>query len=266
MKYLFEEDLNVLFKDSKRLFLFLDYDGTLTDFVESPALAFLDKYTKSLLRKLSKNRRFVLGIISGRSLQDLQRKVGLKGLLYSGNHGLEVCVRGKSQRCDSKVSKRYLSALDSIKKELSEQLKDIDNVVLEDKEILFAIHYRLASAENVARLKKIFKKTVSPYVQKKVVKVGTGKRLLEIRPNKQFSKFDAVNLFEKTYKKQKDELTIYVGDDTTDEDIFQRMRKQDISIRVEKTNKSKARYFVQSQLEVQQFLSMLIDLTGSSSS
>ncbi|MBN1793943.1 MAG: trehalose-phosphatase [Candidatus Omnitrophica bacterium] len=266
MKYLFEEDFNTLFKTAKRLFLFLDYDGTLTDFIESPALAFLDKYTRSLLRRLSKNRRFILGIISGRGLHDLQRKVGLKGVLYSGSHGLEFYARGKDHRRESQITKRYLIALEDIKKTLGEQLKGIDHVVLEDKEILFAIHYRLASVQNIIRLKKICQRVVSPYVRAKIVRIGTGRRMLEVRPRRQFSKFDAVHFFEKIYKKKKDDLTIYIGDDVTDEDIFRRMHKRDISVRVEKTQKSKARYFVHNQFEVQQFLSALSVLRPFSSS
>ncbi len=43
-----------------------------------------------MLERLAKFPDVHVAIISGRQLDDLQRKVGVEGLTYAGNHGLEI--------------------------------------------------------------------------------------------------------------------------------------------------------------------------------
>src|SRR3989338_7494622 len=74
----------------KYIFLFLDYDGTLTPIVEKPDKASISKRAKNLLESLSKNPVYKIAVISGRSLGDIRRRVGIKGIIYVGNHGIEI--------------------------------------------------------------------------------------------------------------------------------------------------------------------------------
>ena len=79
-----------LLRQAGRVLLLFDYDGTLTPIVDHPDLAVLAPGTKALLAGLSRDGRFILGIISGRSLDDVRARVGVSGLVYAGNHGLEI--------------------------------------------------------------------------------------------------------------------------------------------------------------------------------
>ncbi len=72
------------------VFLFLDYDGTLTPIVSSPAKAVLSEAMRARLRRLKD--KVSLAVISGRSLQDIREKVGVDDLLlcrksWSGDKG-----------------------------------------------------------------------------------------------------------------------------------------------------------------------------------
>lgn len=95
MKYLFAYWNSVRRRIAgKYVVLLLDYDGTLTPIVENPNKALIPEQVKQLLKALSANHRCTLATISGRCLKDIKKKVGLKNIIYSGNHGLEI--QGKS--------------------------------------------------------------------------------------------------------------------------------------------------------------------------
>lgn len=91
MKHLFEswdkikKDIN-----GKYILLFLDYDGTLSPIVNTPDEAVIPRQIQSLLDRLSGDPRCKIAVISGRSLKDIKNKVGLKNIIYSGNHGMEI--------------------------------------------------------------------------------------------------------------------------------------------------------------------------------
>jgi trehalose 6-phosphate phosphatase len=72
----------------KKICIFLDYDGTLTEIQKLPELAVLDKDVREILEKLK--QKYTLGIVSGRALNDVKSLVKVDGIFYSGNHGLEI--------------------------------------------------------------------------------------------------------------------------------------------------------------------------------
>ncbi|MDZ4245626.1 MAG: trehalose-phosphatase, partial [Dehalococcoidia bacterium] len=92
MKYLFgqQDFLSRALRDRTRILLMLDYDGTLSEIAGTPELAGLPDTMKHTLERLALHRGITTGIISGRSVEELRRKVGIDGLFYSGNHGLEI--------------------------------------------------------------------------------------------------------------------------------------------------------------------------------
>ncbi len=75
--------------------LLFDYDGTLTPIVPHPWLAEISAETRELLQQLIQQPRLHLGILSGRSLEELIQMVGLANLYYCGTSGLELDLRGK---------------------------------------------------------------------------------------------------------------------------------------------------------------------------
>ena len=80
-------------KVNKALLLF-DFDGTLSQIERNPGDAELDERVKPLLAKLLTIKNIALGVVSGRSLSDIKKRVGLKNIIYAGNHGLEAHGNG----------------------------------------------------------------------------------------------------------------------------------------------------------------------------
>ena len=74
----------------RRLCILLDYDGTLAPCGFHLDLTVLPEETKAVLEKLCAIPEVFLAIITGRSIPDIKEKVGLQGITYAGNHGLEI--------------------------------------------------------------------------------------------------------------------------------------------------------------------------------
>ena len=69
--------------------LFLDFDGTLVDFVIDPAAASVDQRLRTLLGALAARLDGRLAILSGRSLDELTARLDLGPIAMAGSHGLE---------------------------------------------------------------------------------------------------------------------------------------------------------------------------------
>lgn len=75
---------------SHKLALLLDYDGTLAPIAPHPDLATLPVETKNVLQRLSNLSDVYIAIISGRGVENVKDMVGIEGITYAGNHGLEI--------------------------------------------------------------------------------------------------------------------------------------------------------------------------------
>ena len=80
-------------KSAAQVSLFLDFDGTLVPIEADPASPCLDLVTAEALQKLSSRDSVVITVISGRAVEDLYARIRIQGLIYAGNHGLEIFGR-----------------------------------------------------------------------------------------------------------------------------------------------------------------------------
>lgn len=244
---------------NKYIMLFLDYDGTLTPIVSTPDKAFISQEVKDLLNKLSKSPMCKLAIISGRALKDIKNIIGLKGIIYSGNHGLEI--EGPKIKFEPLVSLRYKAILEQIKNDLNKRLSSINGAFVEDKGLSLSLHYRLVDKKNIPQVKTIFHETIILYLVRNKIKIKTGKMVLEMRPPSEWDKGKIVLWLlvrQKFALKDKDVVPIYIGDDTTDEDAFKVLKNNGITIFVGKPKPSYAQYYLKDTNEVKEFLKRIL--------
>ena len=233
--------------------LFFDYDGTLTPIVETPDQALLSHETRSLLLTLKEIA--TLAIISGRSLTDLKQMVGIPDIIYVGNHGAEICDGNAVQITHQSSSSQ--EKLNEFLNRLKEPLSPIPGVLIEGKGITASIHFRKVPVKALGALFDLFWKTAQDF--KEDFRITKGKKVLEIRPLTAWNKGDAVLMILKTTAQNS--RSIYLGDDTTDEDAYNVLRGEGISISIGRNPRSD--YSLKNQAEVNAFLEFLVQILKS---
>lgn len=257
MEYLFDHWGEVEKSLTPNVLLLLDYDGTLTPIVEKPELAILSENMRDLIKRVSK--RYVTGIISGRSLADIKNLVRVEGIYYAGNHGFEIS--GPDLELTKPEAEQTKSTLLKACDELKARLEHISGAIVENKGLTASVHYRLVSAGKFQELRKIFNEIMGPYIKSGAVKITRGKKVFEIRPNVDWDKGEAVLWIMDIIKLPENVLPIYMGDDRTDEDAFLALKdKSGMAILIsEKMRKSNAKYFLKDVGDVKKFLTQLLD-------
>lgn len=242
----------------KVIIIFLDYDGTLTPIVKNPEAAVIAAGKKELLRKLSKNKMCKVAVISGRSLADIKNKIGLSNIIYSGNHGLEIS--GPKFKFKVPVSREYKVILREIKNQLKKKFSFVRGILLEDKGLCLALHYRLVNKNQIPLVESGFKEVTSPYLLKHKIEIKPGKMVFDIKPALRWDKGKAVLQLlsrQKAFLRGKAILPIYIGDDKTDEDAFRVLRNNSLTIFVGKPKKSYAGFYLKNTNEVFKLLKII---------
>ena len=125
---------------SSRILLLFDYDGTLTPIVARPELALLPRDTRRLLTLLSGMDRFTVGVVSGRGLADLESLVAIPGLVYAGNHGLEMS--GAGMEYVHPGAPKFVDSLVEVGGLLEQKLAEVPGILVDNKRLTLTIHFR----------------------------------------------------------------------------------------------------------------------------
>ncbi|MGF1474856.1 MAG: trehalose-phosphatase [Geminicoccaceae bacterium] len=209
----------------RRLAVCLDYDGTLTPIVDRPALALLSDPMRDTLERLAEVA--TVAIVSGRDLADLRRLVALDKLYYAGSHGFEIGGPG-SQRAVAEHGAEYFPVLDAAEVELKSRLGSIEGVLIERKRLSLAVHYRLVADADRPQVKAITDKVVDTHAG---LRRTLGKMVYDLQPDIDWHKGRAVrSLLETLGLGGDDVLTLYIGDDITDEDAFRELQENGLGI------------------------------------
>ncbi|MFH0855958.1 MAG: trehalose-phosphatase [Candidatus Omnitrophota bacterium] len=248
---------------NKLLFIFLDFDGTLAPIVRTPDKAAMPEETREALKSLSKKPTCKIAIISGRSLENIKGKfTGLRNIIYSGNHGLEI--EGPQIKFSPLVPSGYLMAIKSIRGVLQKKIGAIKGALLEDKGLSLGLHYRLVDDKQVARVKAIFHEAVRRYLAGKRIKIKEGKKVWEVRPPLEWDKGKVVLWLlskQKFAKYAREVLAVYIGDDLTDEDAFKALKRTGITVFVGRPAKaSGAQYYLNDTGEVARLLKTILEM------
>jgi trehalose 6-phosphate phosphatase len=238
---------------ASRIFLFLDYDGTLTPLRKIPGRAILSRAMMHLLVQLSRLPGTTLTIVTGRSLDDIKSLVAWKRLQFAANHGFEIEAAGR--KWTHPDARPMMSTLSRIAPCLGEKLGNIPGVLVQDKGSTLTVHYRNVTPRDVHIVQRVVRKIVRPFRQ--VVRVTTGKKVIEVRPNIAWGKGHAVRWILKRLRAPRSSVVLYCGDDKTDEDAFRLLPGSAITIHVGDDGASYARYYVRTVSEMHRVLRTL---------
>lgn len=232
-------------REARSVAVLSDFDGSLVKIQRHPASVRLGKPTRDALAELVR-RDVMVGIVSGRSLADVRKRVGLAGICYVGCQGYSIQdARGHRITLANRDERRLLSQATA---QLKQNLAGLEGVRLEVKEATLAVHYREASRAIAARTKSIVTATIA---ENRGLRLSGGKKVWEIFPGSGVDKWTAIR-FLLSREGHMESLLIYAGDDVGDEPVFARM--SGISILVGKRRATAARYSLESPVELRRFL------------
>ncbi|MDJ0968941.1 MAG: trehalose-phosphatase [Kiloniellales bacterium] len=238
---------------NRRVAVFLDYDGTLTPIVGRPELAVLSEEMRETLAALS--QRCPVMVISGRDRGDVERLVGLKGLVYAGCHGFDI-AGPEGPGLSHLEASGYAPIVAQAARDLERELAPIPGIIVENKTYAVAVHFRLAGTEDIGRVEHIVDGVVARNPQLR--KTG-GKKVFELRPNMDWDKGKAVLwLLDALDLDTAEVVPLYIGDDVTDQDAFDALHGKGLSILVaQDPQATRADYRLADPAEVGRFLEEL---------
>ena len=197
--------------------LFLDVDGTLIDFTETPLETFADANLKLLLGDVAERLNGAVALVSGRSIGYLDALFAPLRLPAAGLHGVERRKASGEMHGASFVD----AQLDRARAAFKALVLAHPGTLLEDKGRTIALHFRLAPNAEAA---------VLATVRSAAAQLGAnyhiqgGNMMLEIKP-RGFTKAAAINAFmrEPPFSGRR---PVFVGDDLTDQDGFKAVQDQ----------------------------------------
>jgi len=256
----FKDKLTQIIARKGGLLLCTDFDGTLVTFTGTPSETSLPEETRALLSELAALEKLHLAIISGRSFNELADLAPIGGATIAGNHGLKIRFEDGTNH-ELETGEKIHRAIAAMKQDLQEAAGGKEGIIIEDKSFGLALHYRKYEG-NKEEIKKQFKQLWRKHSIAEL-EVLEGAELLEIRPGN-WNKGDAVQLLQKKWGKLP---TIYIGDDTTDEDAFEVLRGQELGIPIIVSQEEKVETAAQHKLnnpeEVGELLKNIIEILSS---
>ena len=265
-KYLFDhlsefED----FRKDEKTAVITDIDGTISKIVLDPYEATISQIMRATLKKLV-NKFQLVGIITGRNVRNAEEMLEVEGLLYIGSHGLEY-LKDDEIYIEPEVEE-YLPLIQKVAQNIQteEELCNIKNILFQEKGLCFTVHYRKCEDPEGTRRKIL--DAINELEGLEKFKITEGRKVVEIRPK---IGHDKGTILEKLLFENALEKIIYLGDDVTDVDAFNKLKelKEEskvngagivvVSEEVPDYVKENASFYVNGVEEVQRFFNWLLE-------
>ena len=210
--------------------LLFDFDGTLAPFDPDPNAVHLAPDVAQSLGSLATKPETTVGIISGRRLADLQKRISIPGDVYlAGFHGLEIHAPGETFMHPGAAT--ATSTMQAIAAVMRPHLAELPGVFIEDKVLSIAMHYREAvPAVRVVAISR-FMDAARDDIESGRLRLLPGSCVIELLPGAAWHKGSALQwIRERVERAFGPTFTIYVGDDVTDEDAFRAVGPEGLTI------------------------------------
>ncbi len=205
--------LDDLVSDPGTAALLLDFDGTLAPIVSRPGDARLLDGAAEVIASL-RDRLGLVAFISGRQLSDVAARVGVPGLAYAGNHGMEVQHVGGAPALAAEAA-AWRGVLDAFVAGQDDASPGSMGTWVEDKGATLSVHWRTADDPEASR--RWLRDVREPAATAAGLAVTWGRMVMEVRPPAALHKGTAAReLLEATGCRR----AVHLGDDLTDADAW----------------------------------------------
>lgn len=196
------------FASPAEIALFLDVDGTLLHIADTPDAVAIERTTIELLARARAATGGALALITGRSIADADRLFAPLALPVAGQHGFERrdAAGALHRHADTTAE------IAALRPEVDAFAADRPGVLVEDKGLTLALHYRLAPDAERA---------LATLAERLVARPGSalaiqpGKMVIELRPaGKDKGTAIAEFMDEAPFRGR---IPVFLGDDVTDE-------------------------------------------------
>lgn len=242
------------FRNAGRRMLVLDYDGTLVPIVDDPAKASPSKELVAILAALAAEEKNLVAVVSGRRRADLERWLGsIPNLVLGAEHGALI------RRVSPEGWHPLQPANDGLpwKARVSEILQQFADRApgsfVEEKEFSLVWHYRRVEPEFGTWLAGELRALLDGLLSDADARPVMGHKIVEVRPpwaNKGAFVSELVSSSEHC------DFQLAAGDDTTDEDMWDKVEPGAFTIHVGHGH-SRARYRVKGPESIVQLLMAL---------
>jgi len=205
-------------RESERMYVGLDFDGTLAEIVIHPAQADISPRTRIALQRIVALPGVELGMLSGRKLDDLRELIPYPGVFLSGTAGLET-LDSRGQRRLHVSPEQALP--DRVRESMSEWCGRFEGAWLEDKGPAFAVHYRAVNERFQPAFCSGLRRRFAGEQDR--ARLLHGKKVFEVLPAIDRDKSHA---FAEWVNGDLAAVSFYMGDDAHDEVVYPRVRER----------------------------------------
>jgi trehalose 6-phosphate phosphatase len=225
---------------ARQALLAFDFDGTLAPIVADRDAARVRPETLAFLRVLA--ILYPCAIISGRARADVAARVSRIPLIaVIGNHGAEAGF--------GPVDRSGREEIVAWKRRLKAELSYVPGIDVEDKGYSLAVHFRQVPSWPAARHLSL--RAASAL---EGARVSGGHAVVHVTPAGAPDKGTAIG---DLLRRIGSRSVLYVGDDRTDEKVF-RSPLVDVGVRVGRTARSAARWYLPAQAAIDELLGALL--------
>jgi trehalose 6-phosphate synthase/phosphatase len=237
-------------KASKRL-LFFDYDGTLVQFNNSPLKAVPDAELKQYLTHLSTDPKNCLSVVSGRQKDFLEEHFGPYNVNLIANHGLSFKEPNKDWIETEIVHNEWQSEIRPIMQLFTD---NTPGSFIEEKTFSLAWHYRRCDPDLSSLRLNELRETLLDLTGTMNLSIMDGNKVLEIKDS---SVNKGKGIQPLLIKNSSVDFVMAIGDDHTDEDMFQILDETDYSIKIG-TGKTSAKFHLPDAASFRSLLGKMI--------
>ena len=217
MKFTSKAELTKWALESQRLWLFLDYDGTLADFALTPEVIATNPRVISSLERLVRIPTIRVTVLSGRRLGHVRLLLPITGVFLAGTYGIEL-LTSTNETIHRVEYPEIRPVLEVIKPQWELIIDGRTGFYLEDKGWTLALHARFAANDEAEQVLTQAQRVINQNALSSHFRVLDGHKFLEIAP-RLANKKETVAYLLSQYPLPEARL-LYIGDDDKDEEAF----------------------------------------------